>query len=310
MARSGTVDGPLRQRFALPLPRELRSQGGSMSGSLQIPSPTWFVGCGNMGGAIIDGWRLGGLDLSPITVIRPSGTPIDGVTVVTDAGDANPAPELVVLAFKPQKLAEIAPRLRRFLTAETTVISLLAGVEIATLRTFFPVVREVVRAVPNLPVAVRRGVTGLYTDGELRSKQQIADLFVALGFAMWMSDEQKLATLGSVAGAGPAYVARFIDALARAGVRRGLSQEIAAMLALETVLGTAWMAATKNESMESVARRVASPKGTTQAGLAVLAHDHVLDELIAVAIDAASRRGAELAEEAKSGLLAEGERLS
>ena len=281
-----------------------------MSGLLTLPEPTWFVGCGNMGGAILDGWRMGELNLSGVTVIRPSGKEIDGVRVVTSASDAPAGPELVILAFKPQKLAEIAPQLQRFVTAETVVVSLLAGVEVATLRSYFPAVRDMIRAMPNLPVAVRRGVTGLYTDKEPRSKQQLADLFAALGFAMWMADEQKLGALGSVAGAGPAYVARFIAALTNAGVKRGLSEEIAATIALETVFGTAWMAATRNESMESVAKRVASPKGTTEAGLAVLDHDHVLDELIAVTIDAAARRGLELAGEAKLASLEEPARLS
>jgi pyrroline-5-carboxylate reductase len=122
---------------------------------------------------------------------------------------------------------------------------------------------------------------------------------------MWMADEGKLAALGSVAGAGPAYVARFIAALGKAGQKRGLSEEIASIIARETVLGTAWMAASTGEDMESVARRVASPKGTTEAGLAVLDREHVLDELMAITIEAAGRRGAELAQEARSPSLAE-----
>jgi pyrroline-5-carboxylate reductase len=281
-----------------------------MTGTLRLPQPTWFVGCGNMGRAILDGWRTGGLDLSPVTAIRPSGKPVDGVRTVTSVREASPGPELAVLAFKPQKLAEVGPELQRFLTADTVLVSLLAGVEMATLRSWFPAVRDIVRATPNLPVAVRRGVTGLYTDRESPAKQQIGDLFVALGFAMWMTDEEKLGALGSVAGAGPAYVARFIAALAKAGVKRGLSEDIASTLARETVLGTAWMAASDGESMESIAQRVASPKGTTEAGLAVLDHNHVLDKLVAVTIEAATRRGAELAEEAKGALLAEEPRLS
>jgi pyrroline-5-carboxylate reductase len=216
-----------------------------------------------------------------------------------------------VLAFKPQKLDEIAPELRRFLSAKTIVVSLLAGVEAASLRQRFPAVGGIVRAMTNLPVAVRRGVTGLYSpDLGGREQEEVNNLFSALGFAMWMADEQKLAALGSVAGAGPAYVARFIAALAKAGVKRGLTQEIDATLALETVLGTAWMASTRNESMDSVARRVASPKGTTEAGLAVLDHDDVLDQLVALTIDAAARRGVELAEEAKGASLAEDAGLS
>jgi pyrroline-5-carboxylate reductase len=272
-----------------------------MTGTLQLPALTWFVGCGNMGGAVVGGWRLGGVDLEALTVVRPSGTPVEGVRVVTSAEEAGPAPRLVVLAFKPQKLDEIAPELRQRLSANTIVLSMLAGVEVASLRQRFPGVGAIVRAMPNLAVAVRRGVTGLYSaDADGAAREEIGNLFAALGFAMWMSDEAKLAALGSVAGAGPAYVARFIDALAKAGVQCGLSKDIAATIARETVLGTAWIAATTGESMESIARRVASPRGTTEAGLAVLDGDeHVLDRLIQATIDAAARRGREIAEEAR-----------
>lgn len=280
-----------------------------MSGTLQLPRPTWFVGCGNMGGAILEGWRAGELDLGAVTVIRPSGAPVEACRVVTNAAQAGAPPRLTVLGFKPQKLDQVAPELRQYLSASTTVVSLLAGVEAASLRQWFPGVGAIVRAMPNLPVAVRRGVTGLYSaDASQQIRDELNNLFSALGFAMWMADETKLAALGSVAGAGPAYVARFIDALSKAGQKRGLSEEIAAVIARETVLGTAWMAATTGEGMVSVARRVASPQGTTEAGLAVLDRDHVLDELIALTIEAAGRRGAELAEEARS--LAEATRLA
>jgi pyrroline-5-carboxylate reductase len=281
-----------------------------MSGTLQLPAPTWFVGCGNMGGAILDGWRLGGMDLGAITVIRPSGTQVEGTRTVTSFTEAGSPPKLVVLAFKPQKLDEIAPELRKWLSAQSVVVSLLAGVEAASLRQRFPGVGAIVRATPNLPVAVRRGVTGLYSsDADKQTQQQLNDLFSALGFAMWMADEAKLGVLGSVAGAGPAYVARFIAAVTKAGQKRGLTEEVAAVIARETVLGTAWMAATMGEDMASIARRVASPKGTTEAGLAVLDREGALDELIAATIEAASRRGTELAEEARGASLAEATRL-
>jgi len=282
-----------------------------MTGTLQLPRPTWFVGCGNMGGAIIEGWRTGRIDVGAITVIRPSGKRVEGTTTVTALGEAGPPPKLVVLAFKPQKLDEIAPELRQYLSAKTVIVSLLAGVEVQSLRHRFPGAGAIVRAMPNLPAAVRRGVTGLYSpDADHGTQQQLNDLFSALGFAMWMADEAKLAALGSVAGAGPAYVARFIAALSKAGQKRGLTEEIAAIIARETVLGTAWMAASTGEDMDSVARRVASPRGTTEAGLAVLDREQVLDSLVAVTIDAAARRGAELAEEAKAAQLAETPRLS
>ena len=283
-----------------------------MSSNLQLPRPTWFVGCGNMGGAILEGWRAGGLDLSQVSVIRPSGKPIEGVKVVRSALEiGEDRPQLALLAFKPQMLQEVAAQLGPCFGPQTMVVSILVGVEVSTLRSHFPEAQGVIRAMPNLPVAVRRGITGLYGDaGDGELSQQIADLFAALGFAMWMADETKLSALGSVAGAGTAYVARFIAALAKAAAKRGLSDEIASTLALETVLGTAWMAATGKESMNGIAERVASPGGTTEAGLAVLDHDRVLDQLVALAIDASSSRGAELAREARDASLDQHESLA
>ena len=277
-----------------------------MTDRLQLPAPTWFVGCGNMAGAILDGWRAAEIDLSPVTVIRPSGKAVNGVRVVSSVADAGPPPKLVVLGFKPQKLDEVAPQLRQRLSSRTGVVSLLAGVQCASLRDRFPGAGAIIRAMPNLPVAVRRGVTGLFsTDLDGVAREEVGNLFSALGFAMWMADEERLAALGSVAGAGPAYVARFIAALTKAGVNRGLSEEIAGTIARETVLGTAWMAATTGEDMASIARRVASPKGTTEAGLAVLDGEAALDDLIAATINAAFVRGLELADEARGASLAD-----
>jgi pyrroline-5-carboxylate reductase len=276
----------------------------------KLPMPTWFVGCGNMGGAIVDGWRGAGIDLSEIVVIRPSGTPVQGVKTVASLDNAGAAPKLVVLAFKPQKLDEVAPELRHYLGEDTIVVSILAGVEASTLRERFPGAAAIVRAMPNLPVAIRRGVISLYSeDADDAAKQRLSEFFAPLGFAPWMADEAKFSAVGAVAGAGPAYVARFIAALTKAGEKRGLSREIASTIALETVLGTSWLAASTGEDMDAIARRVASPRGTTEAGLAVLDREDVLDQLIAVAIEAAARRGAELAEEAKAGQLAEAVRL-
>jgi pyrroline-5-carboxylate reductase len=272
----------------------------------RLPAPTWFVGCGNMGTAILDGWFSAGIDLSNAVIIRPSGIPTEGVRTVTSADEAGAPPQLVVLAFKPQKLDEISAGLRSRLTSKTVILSVLAGVEAGSLRERFPGARAIVRAMPNLPVAIRRGVTALYSeDADAALKQQLGDLFVALGFAMWAADEAKFAAIGSVAGAGPAYVARFIAALTKAGEKGGLSNEIAATIARETVLGTAWMAATTGESMDSIAKRVASPKGTTQAGLDVLDREQALDKMLAKTIEAAANRGSELAAEARGPSLAE-----
>jgi len=264
-----------------------------------------------MGGAIVAGWRAAGVDLSSAIAIRPSGQPVEGVRTVSTIADAGRPPALVVLGFKPQKLDEIAPQLRTFLTSKTVLVSILAGAGAESLRERFPGVAAIVRAMPNLPVAVRRGVIALYSaDADEATRQELSNIFAPFGYAPWLSDEAKFGAVGSVAGAGPAYVARFIAALSKAGEKGGLSRELAQTIALETVLGTAWMAASSGEEMESVARRVASPNGTTEAALAVLDHDGMLDNLLAIAIEAAARRGAELAEEARSRPLAETARLS
>jgi pyrroline-5-carboxylate reductase len=267
---------------------------------MQLLAPTWLVGCGNMGQAMVQGWRLAGVDLSVATAIRPSGRLVTGVRSVTSLKEAGNAPRLVILGFKPQKLDEIAPELAPWLTSRTVIVSLLAGVEVASLRQRFAK-GILVRAIPNLPVSVRRGVVALHSADEIEAglKNKLSDLFAALGFAMWAESEKALAAIGAVAGAGPAYVARFIEALASAGAEQGLSEELAATIALETVLGTAWMAAASKEAMPEIARRVASPRGTTEAGLAVLDRDGALRQLVERAIDAARRRGAELAAEAR-----------
>lgn len=273
---------------------------------IQLTNPTWLVGCGNMGRAIVDGWRSAGLDLSNLVVVDPNVAPVEGARTVKTPGEAGAAPKLVILGFKPQKLDEIAPQLKNWLTSKAIVVSLLAGVEVASLERRLPKAAAIIRAMPNLPVAIRRGVVALYSDdADDEQRKQIAELFAPLGFAPWMPDETKFAAMGSVAASGPAYAARFVDALRKAGEEWGLSNEIASVVALETVLGTAWMAAATGEKMDELVRRVASPNGTTEAGLAVLNRDGVLDQLIAVTIEAAARRGAELAAEAEAKLASE-----
>lgn len=261
--------------------------------------PLWFVGCGNMAGALIEGWRKADVDFSSAIAIRPSGRPVDGVRTVSHFPEG-PPPLRCVLGFKPQMLGEIAPRLAPLLSNETVVLSMLAGVEAATLRARFPEVRSIVRIMPNLPVSERRGVTALYsTDAAPDHRQRLQFLFGLLGLALWTDREEQLVAIGALAGAGPAYAARFIDALAKAGVERGLDPVDAAKIALQTVLGTAVMAEMRGEQMAAIARRVASPGGTTEAGLAVLDADGALDRIVAATLAAAARRSAELAASAR-----------
>lgn len=261
--------------------------------------PTWFVGCGNMAGAMVEGWRKAGLDVSEAIAIRPSGKPVASVRTVPSLPD-KPAPELVILGFKPQKLDEVALELAPRLTGGTILVSILAGVEASSLRERFPLAGTIVRAMPNLPVSEGQGVVALYSeDADQMLRNRLSELFGQLGSAIWTETEAEFTAIGSVAGAGPAYVARFVAALAKAGEARGLAPDLAARVALETVLGTAVMADARGENMTEITRRVASPKGTTEAGLAVLDEGRALDDLIARTIAAAAERSRELAAAAR-----------
>jgi pyrroline-5-carboxylate reductase len=265
-----------------------------------FPTPTWLVGCGNMTGAMVEGWHAASVGFSNVTVIRPSGVPVEGIRTVRSAAEAGPPPKLVVLGFKPQQLAEAAPQLAPYLSARTTVLSLLAGADAATLRSRFPGAAAIVRAMPNLPVAVRRGVVALYSeDVDQVAKEQISALIGHLGTGIWTLDEARFGAVGAVAGSGPAYVARFIEALGKSAIDLGLAPETAQMIALETVFGTAWLAASTKEAPEELARRVASPRGTTEAGLAILDREQGMTALLKETIEAAARRGAELREEVR-----------
>ena len=260
-----------------------------------LPAPSWIVGCGKMAGAMVEGWRRAGVDLGAVIAIRPSGTPVEGVTTVTSLPLGNPA--FVLLGIKPQKLDEVAPALAKRLNSKTILVSILAGVEHASLRARFPTAGQIIRAMPNLPVSEGRGIVALFDPAPYDARSVTDALFAPLSTVVRTQSEAELAAIGSLAGAGPAYVARFVAALAKAGIERGLDPALADRLALETVFGTAAMAAARDEDMESIARRVASPNGTTEAGLAILDAD--LDRLIARTLAAASRRGAELADAAR-----------
>lgn len=256
-----------------------------------------FVGCGNMGQAMVAGWLLAGEDAAGFTAVRPSGRPVPGVQTVQRLGEIDRAPDRLILGFKPQQLRDLAPEVARWATRDTIVVSMLAGADLATLRQLFPAARTVVRVMPNLPVAVRRGVLPLFaSDPEDKTLQsELQPWFTMLGFAPWCATEAEFGSIGFVAGSTPAYVARFIAAFAAAGEGRGLDPGLALTAAREAVLGSAWLAAASGEPMVELARRVTSPKGTTEAGLKVL--DAELPGLIDRTLAAATARSAELAAE-------------
>jgi pyrroline-5-carboxylate reductase len=269
--------------------------------TLILPGPLLLVGCGNMAGAMLAGWLEAGADPAQITVVRPSGAPIARGVRVLKVLPEDEVPFLVLLGVKPQKLDEVAPGLARLLDPATILVSILAGVETAALRARFPAPRAIVRAMPNMPVALRKGVVDLYAegaDGEVRSK--VETLMAALGHAEWFEDEAAFALAGHLTAAAPAFLYRFLDALAAAAAELGLPREQAARLAARMAEGAAALAAASAETPEALARRVASPGGTTEAGLGMLDAPDGLAPLVLRALDASRRRGMALAEAARS----------
>jgi pyrroline-5-carboxylate reductase len=266
-----------------------------------LPGPLWMVGCGNMGSAMLDGWIAAGVEPAHVTVIRPSGAEAGhGVRVLTDYPE-DEVPAIVLLAMKPYQLDTVVPALSPILDRRTILVSILAGIELATLRARFPTPDTLVKAMPNLPVRLGKGVVGLYGDSaDLTVRTQVTGLMASLGHAEWFDDEQRFALAGVLTGAGPAFLFRFIDALAAAAERLGLSREQAQRLATAMVEGAGALAAAADDDAETLARRVASPRGTTEAGLAVLDEGEAIGDLLFRTLEASRRRSLEMAAEARS----------
>jgi pyrroline-5-carboxylate reductase len=255
----------------------------------------WIIGCGNMGRAMLDRWLACGLDPARVTVIDPALPAIgQGVTVLAAPDPDAPAPSLVLLAVKPQILdaaaAAIAPRLAK----DTLLISILAGATIGALRTRFARPANIARAMPNLPVAIGAGVVALYGVSGQPEAARLEGLMAPLGVVEWLAAEAHFDAVTAVSGSGPAFVARFIEAMSAGGIALGLPEAQAARMALATVGGTAALLDTNGEDPAAMARRVTSPNGTTQAGLAVLDEGGAFKALVAATLAATARRSVEL----------------
>jgi pyrroline-5-carboxylate reductase len=271
-----------------------------MTESLSLPGPLLLIGGGNMAGAMLKGWLAAGADPSQVTVVRPSGAAIAQSVRVLKALPEDEVPALVLLAVKPQKLAEVAPGLARLLDPATILVSILAGVELDSLHRLFPAPRAIVKAMPNTPVALRKGVVGLYSDSaDEDARATVERLMAALGHAEWFDDESAFALAGHLTAAAPAFLFRFLDALAEAAAGLGLPPERAGRLAALMAEGAGALAARSGETPEALARRVASPGGTTEAGLKRLDAPDGLKPLLRRALEASRKRGAEMAEAAR-----------
>lgn len=267
---------------------------------VSLPKSIWLIGCGNMAGAMLRRWVASGtIDPAGVTVIDPGSPPLtEGVRYVTSLPQ-DVAPEAVMLGVKPQMLDAIAPALAPRIKGIRLLLSILAGVEIASLATRFEA-GAIVRVMPNLPVALGRGAVGLYgADPDSAAGRAAAALMAPLGLIEWIGDEGLFDAVTALSGSGPGFVYRFIDALATAGAALGLPADQALRLATATVEGAAMTAADAMEAPADLADRVASKGGSTREGLDVLDRDGALTKLLTATLTAARDRNAELAAAAR-----------
>jgi pyrroline-5-carboxylate reductase len=256
-----------------------------------------LAGAGKMGGAMLTGWLAGGLDPKRVIVVEPY--PSDEIEALTAKGvRLNPAAvaaETLVVAVKPQTFREAGPMLKPFVGASTLVVSIMAGTKIAALEEVCG--GMAVRAMPNTPAAIGRGITVAVPAKSVSAAQRAtADaLLRATGSVEWVEDERLMDAVTAVSGSGPAYVFLLAEELARAGVEAGLPAELATKLARETVAGSGELLHRSDQPAATLRQNVTSPGGTTAAALEVLMAKDGLQPLMIRAIAAATKRSIELA---------------
>ncbi|WP_022721990.1 pyrroline-5-carboxylate reductase [Rhodopseudomonas sp. B29] len=265
-----------------------------------ISGPLVLAGAGKMGGALLAGWIAQGIDGSDVVVLEPQPSHdihklgARGVRLNASAADVGTVATLVV-AVKPQMFREAAPALRAYVGPATLVVSIMAGTPIAALKEHLG--GRVVRAMPNTPAAIGRGISVAVAAADVSAAQRgIADaLLQAAGLVEWVDDEALIDAVTAVSGSGPAYVFLLVEELARAGVEAGLPAELAMTLARATVSGSGELLHRSDLDAATLRKNVTSPGGTTAAALEVLMAEDGLKPLMIKAVAAATRRSRELA---------------
>lgn len=258
--------------------------------------PLVLVGAGNMGSAMLTGWLAAGTDPRKIVVVEPH--PADIQPLHTPGLRLLPTPpDLVagalVLAVKPQVFGDVLPKVAPMRDAGTLVVSIAAGITLGTLRTLGP--GPLVRAIPNTPAAVGKGMTAAVAEGLSPEERAFAHkLLASMGAVAWVDDEALIDVATAVSGSGPAYVFHLVECLAAAGEAEGLPPATAAALARQTIIGAGALLERSPVGPSELRRNVTSPGGTTAAALGVLMDTGAMKDLVGRAVDAATRRSREL----------------
>lgn len=261
--------------------------------------PILLFGFGNMASAMLDGWLASGMAPEQFVVYNPRAKTVPAGVAFDTTIPSGPF-DTVVLGVKPQMLDAVAAHVEPLLGPDTLLVSILAGVELASLRHRFPRAGGIVRLMPNLAVALRKSPNALVGEGLSEDRRaHITAMAAALGSAEWLADENQFELVTALAGSGPGFVFRFIDALAEGAAELGLDREQAGRLAVAMVEGAGALAAASEHDPAELARRVASPGGMTQRGYDVLDADRALAGLMRETLRAARDRGEEMARAAR-----------
>jgi pyrroline-5-carboxylate reductase len=265
-----------------------------------LARPILLVGCGKMGGALLTGWRERAIARSYV-VVEPALPEALGANVTVHADPAalpgGLVPSAVVFAVKPQSLDGVAPHYRRFAGA-APFLSICAGKTIGYFARQLGPAAAIVRAMPNTPAAIGRGIAVLCANSAVdpAARALCGELLAAVGEIAWVEDESLIDAVTALSGSGPAYVFLLIECMAAAGVEAGLPADLAMQLARATVAGSGELARRAPESARDLREAVTSPGGTTRAALDVLMAKDGLELLMKRAIAAATRRSRELAD--------------
>jgi len=262
-----------------------------------------FIGGGNMANALIGGLLKQGFAAGDIRVVEPNtenreklGTAY-GVGCQPACDGATAACDTLVLSVKPQQMREALAPLSGRLSGQL-VVSIAAGTRLEDIARWLDGHRRLVRAMPNTPALIGAGITGLYADPtvDTEGRHQAEQVMGAVGKTVWIGDESMMDAVTAVSGSGPAYVFYFIESLRDAARALGFNEQQARLLAIETVVGAAALAAGSEEDVAVLRQRVTSKGGTTEAALNSLEADRV-KEAIRRAVAAAEARGRELGEQ-------------
>lgn len=259
-----------------------------------------LIGAGKMGGAMLQGWLARGLPRDKITVIEPE--PDKRLRALGERGlTLNPARKakasVIVLGVKPQTAPDVLAAAAKMTAKDALVISIMAGRTIAFLEKAFPAGTAVVRAMPNLPASIGRGISVAVANKAVdrRMRNVAAGLLGAVGAVEWVEKEALLDAVTAVSGSGPAYVFLLAEALTSAAISAGLPADLAARLARETIAGSGELLKQSSIDAATLRKNVTSPGGTTAAALDVLMGPGGMETLLTTAVAMATRRSRELA---------------